>query len=481
MGCTCNFTSRRAEQRLVLLPSSATPPSRLKNPRPSSFFFPKPGNRTPTSLRIATPSLRFFPFYPRGRNPFSKIFPLQFHKSQSRTKTRGASKLRDAHRNRTPTSPRIATPSLRFFPFYPRIFPQPSTFQRHSRKQNRASDSCPFLKKDSDAPSHAPLVPDLNHLLQGYFSARSAHLNEPILRSLHTRGEDVGLGLLRRFLFASGADKGLFVPKKQVLSDLDAVLANPRIRRFFSSEAPKKKNYENVYRKEKKEIPKENEQRKSESKNDHGNFQENFVKQLQNYITPLIFIGLLLSYFSFGPRDQKQGHAFCPSNMEQVLRELKVQLNYTNLNECRGAGYIPIDDLRFIFREIQLLLEEAHQNLACMQKMKDKQVTTGREAEGGAPSSSKLWGRKRTEFSSLKWDGLQFVVQRMGSSICGHAFCPSNMEQVLRESKVQLNYTNLDERGGSEIYFSRDPIATRGSTLKARVHGENDGRASDNE
>ncbi|KAL6002700.1 ATP-dependent zinc metalloprotease FTSH 8, mitochondrial [Asimina triloba] len=117
--------------------------------------------------------------------------------------------------------------------------------------------------------------------------------------------------LLRRFLFASGADKGLFVPKKQVLSDLNAVLANPRIRRFFSSEAPKKKNYENFYPKEKKEIPKENEQRKSESKDnstadDHGNFQENFVKQLQNYITPLIFIGLLLSSFSFGPRDQKQ-------------------------------------------------------------------------------------------------------------------------------------------------------------------------------
>ncbi|KAL5991874.1 hypothetical protein ACLOJK_012785 [Asimina triloba] len=49
--------------------------------------------------------------------------------------------------------------------------------------------------------------------------------------------------------------------------------------------------------------------------------------------------------------------------MEQVLRELKVQ------------------DLRFIFREIQLLLEEAHQKLACMEKMMDEQVTTGREVE----------------------------------------------------------------------------------------------------
>ncbi|KAF8396798.1 hypothetical protein HHK36_018431 [Tetracentron sinense] len=42
------------------------------------------------------------------------------------------------------------------------------------------------------------------------------------------------------------------------------------------------------------------------STDDHGNFQENFMKQFQNLITPLLFIGLLFSSFSFGPRDQKQ-------------------------------------------------------------------------------------------------------------------------------------------------------------------------------
>ncbi|XP_058109608.1 ATP-dependent zinc metalloprotease FTSH 10, mitochondrial-like [Magnolia sinica] len=149
-----------------------------------------------------------------------------------------------------------------------------------------------------------------SNVFSGSFGARSAYLNESILRSQHAHGGDVGLGFLRRYLSASGVEKGFLVPKKYVLSDLNAVLANPRIRRFFSSEAPKKKNYENFYPKEKKEIPKGNEH-KSESKeksstDDHGNFQENFVKQLQNYLTPLLLIGLVLSSFSFGPRDQKQ-------------------------------------------------------------------------------------------------------------------------------------------------------------------------------
>lgn len=43
---------------------------------------------------------------------------------------------------------------------------------------------------------------------------------------------------------------------------------------------------------------------------DHGNFQESFIKQLQSYITPLLFIGLVLYSFSFGPRDQKQVSLF---------------------------------------------------------------------------------------------------------------------------------------------------------------------------
>ncbi|XP_077238987.1 ATP-dependent zinc metalloprotease FTSH 8, mitochondrial-like [Tasmannia lanceolata] len=149
----------------------------------------------------------------------------------------------------------------------------------------------------------------------GGYCGSSSYLNESLLRSTHggscSRGEDsrLGLGFLRSYLTSIGANKDF--SRKNYFSDLNSILANPRISRFFSSEAPKKKNYENFYPKDKKEIPKGNDHHKSESKEesnaeDHGNFQENFMKQLQGYLTPLLFIGLVLSSFSFGPRDQKQ-------------------------------------------------------------------------------------------------------------------------------------------------------------------------------
>lgn len=39
---------------------------------------------------------------------------------------------------------------------------------------------------------------------------------------------------------------------------------------------------------------------------DQTNFQENFMKQLQSYLAPILFMGLLLSSFSFGSFDQKE-------------------------------------------------------------------------------------------------------------------------------------------------------------------------------
>ncbi|XP_039009786.1 ATP-dependent zinc metalloprotease FTSH 10, mitochondrial-like isoform X3 [Hibiscus syriacus] len=101
-----------------------------------------------------------------------------------------------------------------------------------------------------------------------------------------------GSGYLRGYLSSIGASKAF-------LSDLNFVLANPRIRRFFSSEAPKKKNYENFYPKEKKEIPKKNDQ-KSDSKEDpntdeQGNFQETFMRLFQNFVAPLLVLALFLS------------------------------------------------------------------------------------------------------------------------------------------------------------------------------------------
>ena len=52
------------------------------------------------------------------------------------------------------------------------------------------------------------------------------------------------LGFLRGYLASIGARKEF--TSKAYLSDLNFVLANPRIRRFFSSEAPKKKSKPNI-------------------------------------------------------------------------------------------------------------------------------------------------------------------------------------------------------------------------------------------
>uniref|UniRef100_A0A5B6ZP36 AAA+ ATPase domain-containing protein n=2 Tax=Davidia involucrata TaxID=16924 RepID=A0A5B6ZP36_DAVIN len=150
------------------------------------------------------------------------------------------------------------------------------------------------------------------NVLTGGNGGRSAFLDEAFLRApylnTYLNQFDGKLGSLRGYLASIGASKE-FV-SKAYLSDLNYVFANPRIRRFFSSEAPKKKNYENFYPKNKKEIPKGKEQ-KSESKDDantddQGNFQESFMKQFQNLITPILVIGLFLSSFSFGPREQQQ-------------------------------------------------------------------------------------------------------------------------------------------------------------------------------
>nr|CAD1817645.1 unnamed protein product [Ananas comosus var. bracteatus] len=120
--------------------------------------------------------------------------------------------------------------------------------------------------------------------------------------------DDGGLGFIRSYLTSVGANK--VVGAGNQLGEWRFLLANPSFRRLFCSDSPNKKNYENYYPKDKKEIPKANENNRSDSKNsstdDQGNFQENFIKQLQNYLAPLIFVGLLLSSFSAGSSEQKE-------------------------------------------------------------------------------------------------------------------------------------------------------------------------------
>ncbi|KAF3959325.1 hypothetical protein CMV_015852 [Castanea mollissima] len=149
------------------------------------------------------------------------------------------------------------------------------------------------------------------NLNSGNYTERSLLPNESHLSSSGSAcisRLDGGLGLVRGFVTSFGAGKQLV--SNSYLSNFSSVIANPRVRRFFSSEAPKKKKYENYYPKDRKEVPKGKGQ-KSESKGDsnsgdHGNSQENLVKQFQSLITPLLFIAFIFSSVLFSPRDQKQ-------------------------------------------------------------------------------------------------------------------------------------------------------------------------------
>ncbi|XP_057772407.1 ATP-dependent zinc metalloprotease FTSH 10, mitochondrial-like [Salvia miltiorrhiza] len=113
----------------------------------------------------------------------------------------------------------------------------------------------------------------------------------------------------RGYLAAAGAHKGS--TSRASLSDFKYLAGNPGIYRFFSSKAPKKKNYENFYPKDKKEIPKKSEQ-KSESKEEKKKSEDGdsntmtFTMDLQNIIASLLVIGLFSSAMSSKPNGEKQ-------------------------------------------------------------------------------------------------------------------------------------------------------------------------------
>ncbi|KAK9168405.1 hypothetical protein Syun_000545 [Stephania yunnanensis] len=106
-------------------------------------------------------------------------------------------------------------------------------------------------------------------LLSGHVG-RAVSLDDLLMRSPHCRAYVSGGGdiarfeLVRSYVAGLGGNKGV-LSKKYGLFDFEAALGSYCTRRLCSSEAPKKKNYENFYPRKKKEIPKSNEQ-KGESK-----------------------------------------------------------------------------------------------------------------------------------------------------------------------------------------------------------------------
>ncbi|KAJ8484705.1 hypothetical protein OPV22_017190 [Ensete ventricosum] len=141
------------------------------------------------------------------------------------------------------------------------------------------------------------------------FGVKSGYSREALLQDPIFHGDNGGLRSLRGYLTSVGAHRTL--GERNHLGDWRFFLANPSFRRFFSSESPNNKNYENYHPKDKKEIPKANENNQSDSKedsnvDDSGSLKENLMKALQGYLAPLLFMGLLLSSSSFGSSDQKE-------------------------------------------------------------------------------------------------------------------------------------------------------------------------------
>ncbi|XP_022747766.1 ATP-dependent zinc metalloprotease FTSH 3, mitochondrial-like isoform X2 [Durio zibethinus] len=138
------------------------------------------------------------------------------------------------------------------------------------------------------------------NLLSRNLLSSESHVPRPVGNALISRVNQ-GLGLVRGYFAPAGTGKQLV--SSTPLSNLDSILANPRIRRFFSSEGPKKRKYENYYPKNKKGIA--NEQKSgSKEDSDPGNSQ-NIAKLMQHMVTALLLVGFLYSTFS-GPHDQKE-------------------------------------------------------------------------------------------------------------------------------------------------------------------------------
>ncbi|OMO66340.1 Peptidase M41 [Corchorus capsularis] len=133
-----------------------------------------------------------------------------------------------------------------------------------------------------------------------------SRLSTPVGNACNSRVNE-GIGLVRGYFALGGIGKQLVSNSR--LSNLDSILANPRVRRFFCSDGPKKSKFENYYPKLRKKTPKANE-KKSESKEDSSGGDpensQNLSKLISSLVTPLLLFGVVYSSIFSGPNDQKQ-------------------------------------------------------------------------------------------------------------------------------------------------------------------------------
>ncbi|KAK6146909.1 hypothetical protein DH2020_017821 [Rehmannia glutinosa] len=136
----------------------------------------------------------------------------------------------------------------------------------------------------------------------GSYGLRSSVLTELYSGNAFTSCESAGLGFFRSYLTSIGAGKQVL--KSQFRKEFNSVFTNPRLRRLFCSQAPKKGKYENYYPKGKPEIPKEN-NHKSGPKGEPWNNPE-MSKQVQNFVVPSLLIAFVLTSMFGSSHDQKQ-------------------------------------------------------------------------------------------------------------------------------------------------------------------------------
>ncbi|CAH2060188.1 unnamed protein product [Thlaspi arvense] len=117
---------------------------------------------------------------------------------------------------------------------------------------------------------------------------RSARLlAPPAIEAASVNQVEGGLGFLRRHFASLTARKGF------ISSDLTGVFANPRLRRFFSDEAPKKKNYENYVPKDTKQEPKSDQKSESKASYDVSCVRKPFEISFQEFKNKLLEPGLV--------------------------------------------------------------------------------------------------------------------------------------------------------------------------------------------
>ncbi|KAJ0979523.1 hypothetical protein J5N97_014997 [Dioscorea zingiberensis] len=310
--------------------------------------------------------------------------------------------------------------------------------------------------------------------LRGYgFGSGISHRTLP--RSPCSQGDSGGLGRVRRYITSIGAETN--VVKRGQFDHWRFLLANPSFRRFLSSETPNKKNYENYYPKDKKEFPKNSGNNKSESKGpdgsnteDQGNFQENFMKQLQTYLTPLLFIGLLLSSFSFGSYEQKEisfqefkNQLLEPGLVDHIVVSNKTVAKVYVKNPTQISNQ-PKDDLQGPIKDTptkQIGSQYKYYfNIGSVESFEEK-LEEAQEAQGIDPhnyipvtyASEVIWYQELMKFApTALFMGLLFLMGRRlqgGFNIGGG---PGRGNRgIFNIGKAQV--TKLDKNSKNKVYF----------------------------